>query len=152
MLILRRTLAAALAVLGVYYTARGAITLAELSSVTHRWIELSGDRDFRYDFEQFRLLIGTGAALVTLLGVITVWRALRMLLGRPVRWGVVVVAAPFLHAPWLMYRAIGTGAPVFPALHASPALRVFAMRCVIVCATYMVAWALTRDHTMRAAR
>jgi len=144
MITLRRTLAVGLAVLGAYYTFIGAITLANLPSVTHRWIELSGDVDFRADFGSFQVMIGTGAALVTLLGIVTVLRAMRMLRGHQVRWGVVAVAAPFLHVPWLMYRAIGTGAPVFPALAASPTLRLFAARCVVVCATYALAWVVTR--------
>ena len=141
---LRRTLAVGLAVLGAYYTIIGAIALLNLSAVTHRWVELSGDVDFRADFQAFEVMIGTGVALVTLLGIVTVLRAMRMLLGHQVRWGVVAVAAPFLHGPWLMYRAIGTGAPVFPALAVSPALRLFATRCVVVCAAYALAWVLTR--------
>jgi hypothetical protein len=150
MSVVRRVLGAALAVIGMFYATRGAMTLASLPSVTHRWIELSGDIDFRSDFQTFQLMIGTGAALVTLLGVATVLRAVRMLLGHPVRWGVLAAAAPFLHLPWLMYRAIGTGAAVFPALERSPALRLFAMRCAVVCAAYVVAWALTRyPHTTR---
>ena len=151
MLMLRCTLVAALAVIGLYYAARGAMTLLSLPAVTHRWIELSGDIDFRSDFQSFQLMIGTGAAMVTLLGVVTVLGALRMLLGQQVRWGVVAVAAPILHVPWLMYRAIGTGAPVLPALERSPALRVFATRCVVVCVAYMLAWALTRYQSLRPA-
>ena len=142
---LRRTLAAGLAVLGVHYTASGAITLLNLPAVTHRWVELSGDIDFRADFQSFQLMIGTGAAMVTLLGIVTALRAVPMLLGHQVRWGIVAIAAPFLHVPWLMYRAIATGAAVFPALERSPAVRVFATRCVVVCVAYMLAWALTRS-------
>jgi hypothetical protein len=149
MITLRRTLAVGLAVLGAYYTIMGTIVLLNLSAVTHRWIELSGDVDFRADFQVFQVMIGTGAAMVTLLGVVTVWRAMRMLLGHQVRWGVVAVAAQFLHVPWLMYRAIGTGAPVFPALAASPALRLFATRSVVVCAAYALAWVVTRSSVAR---
>jgi hypothetical protein len=143
MTMLRRTLAVGLAVFGAYYTIIGAITLLNLSAVTHRWIELSGDVDFRSDFKIFQVMIGAGAAMVTLLGIVTVLRAVRMLLGHQVRWGVVAVAAPLLHVPWLMYRAIGTGAPVFPAL------RLFATRSVVVCAAYALAWVVTRLSVAR---
>jgi hypothetical protein len=51
MSMLRRTVAAALALLGAYYAVSEVITLASLPSVTHRWIELSGDADFRFDFQ-----------------------------------------------------------------------------------------------------
>ena len=149
--VFRRVLGAALVVIGMYYTARGAITLLNLPAVTDRWIALSGDIDFRSDFQSFQLMIGTGAAMVTLLGLVTVFGGLRTFLGRPVRWGAIAVAAPFLHVPWLMYRAIGTGAPVLPALERSPGLRVFATRCVVVCVAYILAWALTRYQSLRPA-
>jgi hypothetical protein len=145
---LRRIFAVALVVLGVYYAGRGCITLLRLPAVTHRWIELSGDPDFRLDYQMFLMLIGAGAVMVALLGTVTAWRALRMARADDVRWGALTVAAPLIHVPWLIYRAIATGAPVSPSLQASASLRMFAMRSVVVCVAYVIAWALTRRQRL----
>ena len=152
MLMLRRTLAVGLAVLGAYYAIIGSITLLNLPAVTHRWIELSRDPDFRFDFPIWFVLIGSGAVMVALLGIVTTVRAIRMTRDEDVRWGALALVAPVIHFPWFVYRAIATGAPVFPAFQSSPALRIFALRCAVVCAAYVVVWALTRyPHTTRVA-
>ena len=149
MITLRRTLAVGLGVLGAYYAVIGAITLANLPSATHRWIELSRDQDFRFDFPIWFVLIGAGSGLVALLGLVTAVRAVRMARGEDVRWGALAVVAPVIHFPWFVYRAIATGAPVFPAFQTSPALRVFAMRCGLICAAYALAWVVTRVSVAR---
>lgn len=78
---LRRAFAGALAVLGIYYGALGIVTLVRLPTLTQRWIEATGDPDFRFDFEFFAVAIGFGAAMVATLGVVTATRAVRMASG-----------------------------------------------------------------------
>lgn len=67
--------------LGIYYGALGIVTLVRLPTLTQRWIEATGDPDFRFDFEFFAVAIGFGAAMVATLGVVTATRAVRMASG-----------------------------------------------------------------------
>ena len=72
----RKGLGALFALLGAYYCVVGGAVLVQRPSVTSRWIERSGDRDFRLDYDLFLKLSGVGAALILLLGWRTVVRGL----------------------------------------------------------------------------
>ena len=69
MTVIRRIVALGLAVLGAYYAIHGSLTLLNLPGVTRRWIALSGDPDFRLDFEIFAMSIGLGAVVLDQRGV-----------------------------------------------------------------------------------
>ena len=136
--------AVALGAVAVYYVYRGAATLSDLGSVTDRWIERSGDADFRHDRGMFVFWIGAGAAALCALGVATTIAAWRTVQGRyPYRaWFGLALAAPALHVPWLVYRAIGTSGPTLPGTP-NPVQPV-GIRFLLICVAYFCMWALTR--------
>jgi hypothetical protein len=66
--IIRKTLGALFAILGTYYWILSVLTLATLPSVTMRWVQRSGDPDFKYDYGIFTVLIAVGAVVVGAFG------------------------------------------------------------------------------------
>jgi hypothetical protein len=154
MLLLRRALAILLAGLGSYYVIVGSVTVMTLPSVTNRWIALSGDPDFKFDFGLFAMLIAMGAVMVAWLGIATVLRGVNTALAQPVTassagWGVLAIGALLLHIPWVVYREIATGSPAIPRSEANAEIRLFVIRCVVICVTYALMWALTRRESPR---
>jgi hypothetical protein len=138
-------LAISLAILGAYYTALGTVTLFDLSDVTTRWIALSGDADFRFDFQFFMLCIGIGALAVSLFGIATTTCGVGTAAGRPRAfryWIVLAIAAPLIHFPWFLYRVISTG--TLPRSEAALITRADAVRFLVICAAYVLAAILTR--------
>ena len=57
--------------------------LLNVTTVTNRWIQLSGDPDFQSDFGLFVMLIAFGAAMVVVLGFATAWRGVGAAMERP---------------------------------------------------------------------
>lgn len=145
MTVARKAVAISLAMLGAYYAILGSFTLLNLPDVTRRWIQLSGDPDFRFDVGLFTMWIGFGAAIVVLLGLATAACGIGTAIGRT--WGArywigLAIAAPLIHFPWFMYRVIATGTR--PRAEAALGIRAFAIRCAAICAVYALAWVLTR--------
>jgi hypothetical protein len=143
--ILRTVVVLCLAMLGVYYAVLGTTTLLNLTDVTWRWIQLSGDSDFRFDFNPFMTAIGLGALGVSLLGLGTTVCGMSSAAGRPVSsvyWGALAVAALFVHAPWFLYRIVATGR--MSRSDATAGIQAVAIRFAVVCLAYALAWALTR--------
>ena len=142
-------LAVALACLGAYYAIVSVQVLVNLSDVTNRWIQLSGDSDFRWDFEPFKAMIGSGAAAVLVFGIGTVMCGIRAASGRLVRaryWVALAMAAPLVHFPWFVYKLIATGRRPGWDLTA----RSVAIRLVVICVAYAITCALVR-HEARSA-
>src|SRR5262245_27052162 len=142
----KRAVAIMLALLGAYYAWLGSRTLLHLQAHTQRWIALSGDPDFRFDFSLFALTIGTGASLVAMLGAASVLCAFALLRGRP--WSersavILAIAALLVHAPWFMYRVIATG--YLPRGLAAEPIRAFGLRVLVICAQYFVVWVVQRE-------
>jgi hypothetical protein len=98
----RKGLGALFAVLGAYYCVLGGAVLVQLPSVTSRWIERSGDRDFRLDSDLFLKLSGVGAALILLLGWRTVVKGLATARGRCPSWLWLAMSSLPLHVVWWM--------------------------------------------------
>jgi hypothetical protein len=143
MTVLRNLLAIAIASLGTIYAVRGTLALMSLSDVTNRWIQLSGDPDFRFDADLFRALIGSGAAAVLLFGLATAACGVRTAMGRAGTskyWTGLAIAAPLIHFPWFTYRVIATG----KRAGWQSSVRWNAICFIAVCAAYVLAWALTR--------
>ena len=144
---LRMVMAISLAVLGVYYALLGTSTLLNLTDVTWRWIRLSGDPDFKFDFELFRMFIALGALGISVLGLATVACGAVTASGRgvaPGYWAALAMAALFLHVPWFLYRVVGTGLRTDSATE----IRAVAIRFAAVCMAYVFAWALTRRESV----
>ena len=157
---LRKGLTFALLALGLYYTGLGTVSLLTVSEVTARWIERSGDPDFRYDVRVFTALIAVGSVALTVLGCATAVRAYRQLTGQAptfasTGWGVLFGVAVLVHVPAFFYKVIagGTlGPDGFPSHVVTTAGR-FLLTCVL----YGTVWALAvrdaRDgpphHTQR---
>lgn len=143
---LRRLVLVVLAGIGAYYTALGAFTLVTLPSVTSRWIELSRDPDFKYDYWLFLQMIGFGALAVGLLGAFTVTEAIRTLRSRgPAAWAFLAVTVALLHIPWFFYRLIATGGRE----SAKAEMLMFAARGGVITLMYVLAWLLSRRGSMR---
>jgi hypothetical protein len=142
-------LAVSLAILGAYYTALGAVTLLDLSDVTARWIALSGDADFRYDFRVFMFCIGIGALAVSLFGIATTTCGVGTAAGRPRAcryWMALAIAAPLIHFPWFLYRVVSTG--TLPRSEAAIINRANAVRFLVICLAYVLASVLTRQGSV----
>lgn len=133
---------------GAYYAALGTLTLVTLPRVTSRWIELSGDSDFRHDYWLFLQMIGFGGLAAGLLGAFTVTEAVRTLRSRgPAAWAFLAVAVTLLHIPWFFYRVIATAGTSDPE-SAKAALLMFTARCGVITLLYFLAWLLSRRGSM----
>jgi hypothetical protein len=142
-------LAISLAVLGADYAWLGTATLFNLSDVTRRWIELSGDADFKLDFQFFMICSGIGALAVSLLGFATAACGVGTVAGwtRVFRaWMILAIAAPLIHFPWFLYRVISTG--TLPRSEAALSIRAVAIRFVVICVAYLLAGVLTRRQSI----
>jgi hypothetical protein len=141
----RRVIVALLAIVGAYYAFAGSVTLLTISDVTRRWVEHSGDPDFRFDFDQFRFLIVSGAAIWLVLGVATVLCSVRTLAGNPVKhgyWAALAALAVVVHIPWMIYKIISTG--VLPRPEAGSVVRAAGFRFAAVALLYVVGLLATR--------
>jgi len=145
-----RVLAAALALLGAWYAARGLWVLVTLSSVTNAWIVASGDADFRFDYELFVILIGTGACFMTVLGGSTLYLgsafATRRQVGRDY-WSLIVFLAFTVHLFMLPYKAVETG-----RMGREAGMRYFltiAAWFAVVCGAYTAVWIIARVSERR---
>jgi hypothetical protein len=148
----RRTVVWLLTLAGGYYTVVGASALLNLGEVTRRWTRLSGDPDFPADAAQFGILIGTGAAIWVVLGIVTMLFGLRTSTGGQVSrasWAVLTTIAVVVHVPWLLYRSIGTGA--LPGPEATLEIRVAGLQFATVALLYIVAMLATRHGLTRRA-
>jgi hypothetical protein len=145
MTVVRKILAIALALLGAQYVVRASATLIALPDVTARWIQLSGDPDFKFDYNLFAICIGVGAAAVLTMGLATAALGIAEAAGREVRnryWIALAIAAPLIHFPWFLYRRIALG--TLPRGQVEIALQPVAVRFAVITAVYMLAWAVMR--------
>jgi hypothetical protein len=94
---IRETVGALFTILRAYYCILSVLTLATLPRVTARWVERSGDADFRYDDNVFMLYIAVGAVLVGAFGSRTAVRGIRAARGRRESWLWLALGAPLLH-------------------------------------------------------
>jgi hypothetical protein len=139
---MRKTLGALFTVLGAYYCGLGAVVLMRLPDLTRRWIERSGDPDFKYDYGLFMLLSGVGGSLIALLGWRTIVKGIETAGGRPVSWLGPAIAALPLHWFWFLYRVIGSG--MLDRQDQAVAQRNTAIQFGIVCAGYLLLWLISR--------
>ena len=142
---LRKLLGGLLAMLGAYYCVLSLLTLVRLPSVTTRWIQASGDPDFKYDYGLFLMLIATGAVLVGVFGLRTAVKGAAAVRGRQQSWLALAIGAPILHAFWLLYRVIGTGE--LDRAAQTTAIRHDEIQYVTVCLAYVAMWILMRRPT-----
>lgn len=105
----RRALGSIFTLLGAYYCLLGVLTLVRVPDVTRRWIEQSGDPDFKYDYGLFMMLSGLGATLIAVLGWRTVVKGMTTARGLRASWLGLAIAAIPLHWFWFLYRIIGAG-------------------------------------------
>jgi hypothetical protein len=138
---MRKALAALFTVLGAYYCALGVLTLVRLPGVTRRWIELSGDPDFKYDYGTFVMLSGVGATLIAVLGWRTFVKGMATARGRSTSWLGPALATVPLHSFWLLYRIIGSGTLDRQSQVAT--LRTSAIQFGIVCVGYFLLWVMS---------
>lgn len=138
----RKTLGALFAVLGAYYCVIGGVVLVQLPSVTSRWIERSGDRDFRLDYDLFLKLSGIGAALILLFGWRTVVKGVATARGERPSWLWLAMLSVPLHAGWWMYRVVGSGSLGREGVAAE---RVDSgIQFGLVCGGYLLLWVMNR--------
>lgn len=148
---LHRAVTVALLALGLYDAVMGPVSLLHVSDVTARWIERSGDFDFKYDVDLFTALIAAGSVALTGLGLATPVRAYRDLAGQPPRypeWGGLFVASVLVHVPVFFYKVIsgGTLGPDGFPFHVVTT----ADRFLVTCALYgVVWWCAVRDARTR---
>jgi hypothetical protein len=141
----RRALGALFAILGAYYCAIGGSVLFRLPSVTNRWIEGSGDSDFRLDYDLFVALSGVGAALILVLGWRTVVLGVATARARYPSWSRLAVAALPLHFVWWMYRVVGSGSLGRDGIAAERFDS--AVQFGVICAGYLLLWGMNRWST-----
>ena len=137
----RKVLGAVFAVVGAYYGALGVFTLVRLPGVTTRWIQQSGDPEFKYDYDTFMMLSALGAVSITALGCGTVVKGIAAARGRYASWLGPAIAALPLHWFWFLYRTIGAGlldrqGQIAVQLEA-------AIQFGAVCIAYFVLWLIT---------
>jgi hypothetical protein len=140
--IIRRILGSLFALLGTYYCVLSVLTLVRLPSVTARWIQQSGDPDFKYDYQMFMLWIAVGAVLVGMFGFSTAVKGVVAARGGRGSWLVLAIAAPFLHWFWFLYRIVGSG--VLDRWAQAGALRSDGLRFGAICGTYVAMWIIMR--------
>jgi len=143
---IRRTLGTLFAILGAFYGILSALTLLRLSTVTDRWIQLSGDPDFNYDRGMFMMWIGVGAVLVGALGFGTAAKGLAAARGDRNSWLGLAIGSLVLHWFWFLYRTIGTG--LLDRGAQAIARRDNVIRFGGICAAYFVMWIITRQRQM----
>ena len=140
--VIRRALGGVFAVLGAYYCIVSVRTLATLPRVTARWIERSGDPDFKYDYGTFMVWLAIGALLLGLFGYRTATKGVRAALGGRESWLAIAIGAPFLHWFWFLYRHVGNG------LLDREAHRIANRRNLtgfaVICLAYVVMWVVMR--------
>jgi hypothetical protein len=142
--IIRRTLGGLFALLGMYYCVLSILTLARLPSVTTRWVQRSGDPDFKYDYQMFMLWIAIGAVLVGAFGGASAVKGVAAARGARDSWVALAFGAPLLHWFWFLYRIVGNGV-LDRAAHAS-ALRQDELRFGAICLAYLVMWIIMRPR------
>jgi hypothetical protein len=116
--------------------------LVRLPNVTARWIQRSGDPDFKYDDHMFMLWIAVGAVLVGVFGYRTALKGLAAARGSRDSWLALAIGAPILHWFWFLYRTIGSGV-LDPAAQAS-AQRNNGLRFGTICMAYLAMWIVMR--------
>ena len=141
---IRRALGAVFTVLGVYYCALAGLVLVRLPSVTQRWIEQSGDPDFKYDYGSFMMLTALGATFVAVLGWRTAVKGVATAGGRHPSWLGLAVAAVPLHWFWFLHRIIGFG--LLDREGRIMAQRNTAIQFGCVCIGYLLLWLMSRPH------
>ena len=146
---IRKGLAAVLIVVGGYYCVVAGSVLVRVPTVTAQWIQRSGDADFKLDSAVFAWWIGGGAALVGVLGGLTVLNGLMTLRGRGAPWLGLALAALPLHWFWLLYRSIGS--TVFGPEVRSAVQWHSALQFGIVCVGYFLMWLIVRPRAARSA-
>ena len=139
---IRRALGALFTVLGAYYCALGALILVQLPDVTRRWVEQSGDPDFKYDYGMFIVLSGAGAALIAVLGWRPVVNGAATARGLQTSWLLVAIAAVPLHWFWFLYRIIGAG--ILDRQGQIMVQRNAAIQFGATCIGYLVLWLTSR--------
>jgi hypothetical protein len=139
---IRRTLGGLFAILGGYYCVLSVRTLANLHTITARWIERSGDPEFKYDYYNFAGLITVGALLVGVLGYRTAVKGTRAALGRRESWLALAIGAPLLHWCWFLYRTVGNA--TLPGHAQLIANRTTLARFGLICLAYVVMWLVMR--------
>ena len=140
--IIRKSLGGLFALLGMYYGVLSVLTLARLPSVTARWIQRSGDPDFKYDYRMFMLWIAVAAVLVGAFGCITAVKGVAAARGARDSWLALAIGAPLLHWFWFLYRTVGNG--VLERAAQATALRHNGLRFGAICVTYLVMWIIMR--------
>lgn len=143
---IRRTLGALFAILGAYYCAVGGSVLVRLPSVTNRWIERSGDADFRLGYDLFVALGGVGAALILVLGWRSIVQGLATASGGRPSWSWLAISAVPLHFVWWMYRVVGSGALGRDGIAAERFSS--AVQFGVVCVSYLLLWGMNRWSTL----
>jgi hypothetical protein len=136
--------------LGTYYCVLSALTLVRLPGVTARWIQRSGDPDFRYDHGMFMLWIAVGAALVGVFGYRTAMKGVAAARGSRDSWLALAIGAPFLHGFWFLYRTVGNG--LLDRAAQASAQRNNGLRFGTICMAYLVMWIVTRNRTATTGR
>jgi hypothetical protein len=139
---LRKVLGALLAMLGAYYCVLSLFTLARLPAVTTRWVQASGDPDFKYDYGLFLMLIGSGAVWAGIFGLRSASKGVAAARGQRESWLALAIGAPFLHWFWFLFRLVGTGQ--LDRTAASAATRYHAARFAIICLAYLAMWLVMR--------
>jgi uncharacterized membrane protein len=140
--LIRKSLGALFAALGVYYCALGSFTLLRLPTVTTQWIQQSGDPDFHYDYSLFMMLTALGAAFVALLGWRTVVQGVATARGRRASWLGLAISAVPLHWFWFLHRTIAAG--LLDHQGHITAQRNAAIQFGSVCTGYLLLWLLMR--------
>jgi hypothetical protein len=141
---IRKALGGLLSLLGVYYCVVSVRTLLRLPNITERWIQLSGDPDFKYDYGMFLTWIGTGAVLVGVLGFRTAVKGVAAAQGRGDSWLWLAISALSLHWFWFLYRTIGTG--LLGREAQAIAQRENAIRFGTICTAYLLMWIIMRGR------
>jgi hypothetical protein len=142
--IIRRTLGGLFALLGLYYCVLSALTLARLPSVTTRWIQRSGDPDFKADYPVFMVWIAIGALLVGAFGCASAVKGVAAARGARDSWLALALGSPLLHWFWFLYRTVGNG--VLERAAQASAQRHNGLRFGAICLAYLVMWILVRPR------
>ena len=140
--LMRKTMGVLLALLGAYYCALSAFTLATLPGVTSTWIQRSGDPDFKYDYDLFMLWIGVGAVLAGAFGYRTAVKGIRAARGHRESWLALALGAPVLHWFWFLFRTVGNG--VLGREAQAGAARLDGLRFGAICLAYLAMWIVMR--------
>ncbi len=121
-----------------------------LPSVTARWIQQSGDPDFKYDDDMFMLWIAVGAVLVGVFGYRTAMKGVATARGSRDSWLALAIGAPFLHWFWFLYRTVGSG--VLDRAAQASAQRNNGLRFGTICMAYLAMWIAMRYRSAASER